>query len=223
MEALRRGYEMVVQLALNAQDTTYSNALHAAISSSNIISPSNMIIAKLLIETGADVNCHCGRYGTPLQAGAATHGMEAIVKLLLEHGADVNACGGEHGTALVAAARIDNVAALRLLLDAGADVDARGGNHGTALIAAVANNNLRAVVILLEAGADVNCCGAEGKSPLRVAANVRNEHIVKKLLDNGALIDAKLKSMHKYMEDFDTNGRIAHLLYREYLQRDQWD
>lgn len=65
--------------------------------------------------------------------------MDPTVKLLLEKGADVNACGGEHGTALAAAARIENVAALRLLLDAGADVDVCGRNRSTALIAAVAN------------------------------------------------------------------------------------
>ena len=224
MEAASRGYEMVVRLALqeradiNPQDDTYGNALHAAISASNMILTTQMLVAKLLIEKGADVNCHGGRYGTPLQAGAATNGMHSIVKLLLENGADVNACGGKYGTALIAAARIDNVAALRLLLDAGADVDARGGNHGTALIAAVANEKLWAIEILLEAGADINYCGAEGESPLRVAANVRNEYIVKKLLDNGALVYAKLESVHQYMKDFDTNRSIAQLLYDSQLQ-----
>jgi hypothetical protein len=62
----------------------------------------------MLLEKGAGVNIHGGRYGNGLQA-AIIGGHEAIVSMLLEKGADANAQGGEYGNALRAASVCDEV------------------------------------------------------------------------------------------------------------------
>ena len=175
-EAASRGYEMVVRLVLDigVNINARSDALHAAISSSH------QTIAELLIERGADVNCEGGKYGTALQAAAATRDMDPIVELLLEKGAYVNTRGGEYGTALVAAARGNNVATLRLLLNAGAVVNA------AALNATIANHNLVALDILLRAGADVDEPDENHETPLQVAAKSGDYEIVNRLLDHRA-------------------------------------
>ena len=207
--AAGRGYEAVVRLLLqeglkvNPRYDIVGHALHAAVSGNQ------KTIAELLIQEEADLNIQFGKYGSVLQAAAATHGMDPIVKLLLEKGANVNTRGGEHGTALMAAAAIDNVATIRLLLNADVDVNARGGKYGTALIAAVANDNLAAVFTLLEGGADVNLCAPNGESPLRVAAKCGNEHIIKRLLDKGAIIVESLENEHEYMKVYQRHAGMT--------------
>ena len=172
-------------------------------------------VVRLVLRKGADVNLQGGKYGSALQAAAATHGMDPIAKLLIEKGADVDACGGERGTALMAAAVIDNVATIRLLIDADVDVNAYDNIHGTALTTAVANDNLFAVSTLLNAGAFVNLCGPTGESPLQVAAKRDNEFMVKKLLGKGASFDKSLADEQKYIKIYHTTRPIARLLFAE--------
>ncbi|PVH72616.1 hypothetical protein DL98DRAFT_432865, partial [Cadophora sp. DSE1049] len=62
----------------------YGNALQAA------INEGQEAVAKLLLDSGADVNAQGGHYGNVLQV-AAWKGSEAVVKVLLDSEADVNA------------------------------------------------------------------------------------------------------------------------------------
>ena len=170
------GYESVVRLALdagidiNAWNSISETALHAAISSGK------QTTAELLIEKGADVNCKSGKYGSALQAAAATRDMDPIVELLLEKGANVNSRGRKHGTALVAAARTNRVATLRLLINAGANVNAM------ALNATIEDHNLGALDILLRAGTDVDEPDEKYVTPLQLAARLGNTEILNRLL-----------------------------------------
>ena len=59
-------------------------------------------ITRKLLDKGADVNAHGGRYGNALQAASAG-GHKEMATLLLDKGADVNAQGGRYGNALQAA------------------------------------------------------------------------------------------------------------------------
>jgi ankyrin repeat protein len=92
-------------------------------------------IAKLLIESGADVNWKYTTGSTPLlRAASNLRSYEhksvntAFFKLLMENGADVNARGKDRkaGVALICAVRADNLELAKLLLEAGADPLAHG-------------------------------------------------------------------------------------------------
>lgn len=85
-------------------------------------------IIQLLLDSGADVNASGGKYGSALQAAAASSYISSsvrikIVKLLLKRGADVNFKAGEHGSALWAARIHKRENIVRLLLDNGARDD----------------------------------------------------------------------------------------------------
>jgi hypothetical protein len=111
------------------------------------------IVAKLLLEAGANVNAQ-GDYGNALYT-ASFEGHETVVKLLLEAGADVNA-KWDYGTALQAASSRGYEAVVKLLLEAGADVNTQGGHYRNALQAALSRGHESVVKLLLKAGADIN-------------------------------------------------------------------
>jgi ankyrin repeat protein len=112
-------------------------------------------IARLSIDTGANVNVQGGNYGSALQA-ASSRGHEANVQLLLENGANVNAQGGYHSSALYMALGNGHKAIVQLLLENGADVNAQDGDYGSALQAALSNGHKAIVQLLLKNGANVN-------------------------------------------------------------------
>jgi ankyrin repeat protein len=80
-------------------------------------------IAKLLIESGANVNATNNFNATPL--GLAADKSESIVKLLIDNGADVNAKNTMGTTALHGAASSGNKIVAELLIANGADVNAK--------------------------------------------------------------------------------------------------
>jgi hypothetical protein len=110
------------------------------------------VLTRMLLDKGADVNAHGGRYGNALHA-ASEGGHEAVVKLLLDKGADVDAHGGVYGNALYAASVGGHEAVVKLLLDKGADVNAQGGDYGNALQAAAVGGYEAVVKLLLDKGA----------------------------------------------------------------------
>jgi ankyrin repeat protein len=86
------------------------------------------------LENTADANVQVGKYGSALQAAAASYrdsGVD-VVCLLLERGADVNAQGEELGGALQAALSNPNDAIVKLLLKHGADSLSADAGSGTA-------------------------------------------------------------------------------------------
>ncbi len=80
-------------------------------------------IARLLIESGANVNATNNFNTTPLMLAADKS--ESIVKLLIAKGANVNAKGTMNSTALHSAAGSGNKIVAELLIANGADVNAK--------------------------------------------------------------------------------------------------
>ncbi|KAH6886789.1 ankyrin repeat-containing domain protein [Thelonectria olida] len=96
-------------------------------------------------------------------------GLQAVVPQLLSLGADVNGLGGSHHTPLQAAA-LRQPSILAELLDRGADVNAVGGIFGTALHAAAWNKDIESAKLLLARGADISISAGKYGSVMQAAA-----------------------------------------------------
>ncbi|KAF7874351.1 hypothetical protein EAF04_003023 [Stromatinia cepivora] len=160
----------------------------------NAAASGNDIVAKFLLESGADVN-HKNQNGqTPLWI-AVLYGREEIVKLLLENGADINCTNNVNDTPLLKAASRVYLEIVKLLLKNGADVNHTNQNNETPLCAAVCYGREETVKLLLENGADIEWENGDGCTPLLSAILEGYGHMptVKILLDHGANINFKNK------------------------------
>jgi hypothetical protein len=167
-------------LELDSRDTKGRTPLYVA------VDKGATVLARMLLDKGADVNAQGGEYGNALYA-ASIKGHKEMVTLLLDKGADVNAQGGPYGNALqVASIRGDKEIAT-LLLDKGADVNAQGGPYGNALYAASSKGHKEMATLLLDKGADVNAQGGYYSNALRAASKEGHKEIATLLLDKGAL------------------------------------
>ncbi len=94
----------------------------------------NLEMAKLLIDSGADLNLNSKNKlnATPLQGAAANNWID-LAKLYLSRGANVNCRSEEGGSPLHEAAGNGFVEFARLLIDNGADVNQRDDNGKTPL------------------------------------------------------------------------------------------
>ena len=113
-------------------------------------------LARLLLDTKADVTVST-RVGalSPLSI-AATNGSMPMISLLVEAGADANVASETGATPLMAAATSGNVDAVQALLDAGAFVNARETANGqTALMFAAWENRDGVIKRLIDHGAHV--------------------------------------------------------------------
>lgn len=113
----------------------------------------NLLIGRLLIEAGADVEFHAWGDETPLMAASA-HGHLDFVKHLLTGNADINRKLGGDGSALLVAARQGHLEIVKHLISHGADVNSQVNGDGTPLICSVRNNHYEVSRVLLENGAD---------------------------------------------------------------------
>jgi hypothetical protein len=111
-----------------------------------------IVLIRMLLDKGADVNAQGGEYGNALQAASAG-GHKEMATLLLDKGADVNAQGGRYGNALQAALEKGHKEIATLLLDKGADINAQGGLYGNALQAASAGGYKETETLLQKQGA----------------------------------------------------------------------
>jgi uncharacterized protein len=98
----------------------------------------------------------------------------------------------EQRAPLVAAARTNDVEAVRALLDAEprANANEKSADGTTALHWAVYNSNLALVERLIAAGADVNARNEFGSSPMSEAAVVGNVPVMRTLLAAGADVES---------------------------------
>lgn len=203
--ACREGTIEVVRFLLgcgadvNAEGGGYGTPLQAAAArrldedSSDEELQTKLLILKLLIIEGADINQCCG---SALRTAAFHSPNEEILDLLLAHGADVNACAEDGATALIAACwSLENdTKCVRLLLDHGADVNAHSDHYGTALLSTCqkkyhgVSRNKTAVCVaqaLLDRGADVNAQHEKYGTALE-AACAWNFELFELLLEHGA-------------------------------------
>ena len=179
---------------INARDSSNGDTpLHKA------AEKDQLVVAKFLLENGADVNAKNTSFGvTPLHA-AASRGSTAMLDLLLEHKADVEASDTSGLTALHLAAQSGFRTAVETLLAHGANVNAKTQSGATALHFAVANGFTAISEVLLAHGADPNMLAQNVQlghevgsgSPLHVSAARNDPGLTLLLLTNRATVDLK--------------------------------
>lgn len=127
------------------------------------------VVARILLNNGADPNVRCRRHGNPLQA-AVNHGYKQIVYMLLKAGADAN-FQNDHGvTPLRSASCCGFKKIVKMLLDHGADVNLERGTNLPPLLGASLHGHVTVVNLLLNAGADVNIQNCIGMTALSCAS-----------------------------------------------------
>ncbi|KAK0666772.1 ankyrin repeat-containing domain protein [Cercophora samala] len=142
------------------------------------------------VEAGAEVNKVAGKYGTALNAAAATS-QDDTLDYLLENGADPNLGSELHPNALFAAIRgiAEGQTIFDKVMNLGIDVNEPASTHyGTALQAAALRNSWYAVRKLLKAGAEVNPPRVSGRwgTPLIASVSHSDPEIYRLLLRKGA-------------------------------------
>lgn len=106
----------------------------------------NNEVAKLLIETGSDINGN-SKMGTPLMA-CIVKGNNEITKLLIEKKANVNNTDDNGTSALIYAVQFNNEIALKLLLENNADKTHKDKEGKTAFEHAVFAGNENIINLL---------------------------------------------------------------------------
>jgi ankyrin repeat protein len=149
-----------------------------------------LIVARFLLDNGADVNCRNSNQETPLTLAAA-RGHKAMVELLLSRKADVNVVGGGGYTALhqVAQYGFKTVAEVLLANKANASATTISGATPLHLAAGVGNNAL--VELLLANGAKVSATDNQGNTLLMSAAAGGRAAAVSTLLKAKSDVDAQ--------------------------------
>ena len=114
----------------------------------------NLEMAKLLIDSGADLNLNSKNKlnATPLQGAAASNWLE-LAKLYLSRGANVNCRSEGGGSPLHEAAANGFLEFVQLLIDNGADVNQRDDNGKTPLTNALEYKKPDIEKLLLDHGA----------------------------------------------------------------------
>ncbi|KAG9527496.1 purine and uridine phosphorylase, partial [Aureobasidium melanogenum] len=192
--AFEKGDQKMLELYLESGVITKDNRPRLANALYMASRFGNNVLARVLIELGANVN-EALSYGTILQA-ASESGHESIVRLLIEEGADVNALhfasNGARSTALYAASARGQQTIVSILLEHGADA-----NQACPLFVASSFGYETITRTLLEHGADSTqgvllTSGTEIGLPLHGALEIGHMNILRLLLDYGA--DVKTSS-----------------------------
>ena len=154
------------------------------------VSLGSEIMARLLIEGGADLESKDRNERTPL-SWAVEKGHEALVELLVEKRADPESKDVNGRTPLSWAAGKGHEALVELLLEMGLDLDSESNSGQTPLWWAAQKRHEALVRLLLEKGADPEPKGVDGQTLLWWAAEDGNEALVRLLLENGANPESK--------------------------------
>lgn len=139
------------------------------------------LIAKRLLELGADVHLPTADRGlTPLHLAAENAGLETV-QLLLDAGASIDSRSTSKTTPFYRAARGGSVEIIRLLYDKGSEVDAKTRDRWTPLMEAVGGGHEHVVDLLLKWGANPGQESAYGTTPLELANVLSQSPIEEKL------------------------------------------
>lgn len=149
-------------------------------------------LAKVLIESGSDLNCSSQGMGwTPLVvACAASQGDDQLALLLIDKGANPASKTHDGLYALTAACTCGNLPLARLLLDKGAPADP--SDAGWLPIVAAAGSSEALLTLLIDRGADPKrtLSSVNGYGPLHHAARSGNLACARILLDKKIKIDS---------------------------------
>lgn len=147
-------------------------------------------MAKILIESGADVNARDAKQDTPyLFAGA--EGRNEILQLTLKNGADLKSTNRYGGTALIPAAEKGHLETVKILLKTEVNVNHINRLGWTALLEAIilsdgGETHQKIIQELIKGGANVNLADNEGVTPLKHAQKRSYKKIVEILEKAGA-------------------------------------
>jgi len=182
--AIRTGIHQIVDMMLpqllnvNQKSEDGFTFLAAAASGNQVL------IAKRLIEMGAEVDLSTkDRLLTPLHIAAENACVE-MVELLVSAGASMKSRSSSKTTPFYRAARGGSVKILRLLHEKGSEIDAKTWDRWTPLMEAVENGHEPAVDLLLEWGADPAQQSADDVTPLSLAHVLSHASIERKLKDS---------------------------------------
>lgn len=160
----------------------------------------NIIVVKMLLTEGSDVNFECGKT-TPLISALDRHRIYTflspdydkkvinLIKLLVEHGANVNLVT-EDSTPLKVACMEGKPDCVKELIKAGADVNLEAGNE-TPLMVACRCGNIDAIKELIKAEVNINLKAGD-KTPLAVACELNQIHIVRELIKANADVNLQV-------------------------------
>ncbi len=153
--------------------------------------------AKLLIDSGADINIQSGSSGSSALILAIENGYNEMVKILIDKGANVNAKDNKGYTALIKVitycpfnrffVKMQNdecIKIARFLIDNGANVNAQMNNGYTPLIYAVIFNKADMVRLLISNNADINIKDMHDRTALSVAIAKDYNNIINIFLEN---------------------------------------
>ncbi len=143
-----------------------------------------LVIARSLVEHGADPNALNGKGQTPALIALA-NGKVKLGEMLMERGAVDDPQSLLFALARLGVADRDGIA---FLLSKGADIDALDQQGHAALHIAVADGQVLLATRLIRAGADVNRPDSQGRTPLALALEMErpNRHIIALLQQYGA-------------------------------------
>ena len=166
----------------------------------------NELVARILLEHGADVNA-LDRAGASSLELAAWRGFEDVVNTLLDHGATVDP-RSERMPLLTSFAVAKGLERLfRELVEAGVDLGIRTENGGSLLHAAAEGGSAEITRLLLNTELDVMEPDRYHWTPLHYAAERGRTAVTELLIAHGADVNAKTLAGHAPLSLTDTYGK----------------
>ena len=162
--------------------------------------------ARLILESGADVNLGTGGYGTALFRAAYSNHVD-VVRLLLEFRAEVDRRDVYGKTPLIAASEEGHDEVVRVLLDAGAAIDASEEQGRRALYYACIAGHTSTVQLLLERGADVSA--RHGRDPFRPVLSAIPYDKDKRKIGKALLATIGARTARLETENAELKARLA--------------
>ena len=153
----------------------------------------HIVLARLLIEYGADVAAQSKDGSTPLHL-ASECGHVDLTRLFIEHGADVAAQSKDGTTPLHRAIGQGHADLIQLLIEHGAYVGSRSKDGTTPLHLASGRGHVDLARLFIEHGADVAARSKDGTTPLHLASRRGNVvDLARLLIEHGADAAARRK------------------------------
>eukprot|EP00042_Codosiga_hollandica_P035347 m.261478 g.261478 ORF g.261478 m.261478 type:complete len:320 (+) comp54610_c0_seq5:92-1051(+) len=150
----------------------------------------HLVLVRLLIQAGANVNLSNPNGLTPLHE-AAWRGDSEIARELLAAGASPLTMSQFGTTPLHDAVLGNHMEIIALLIKHGANVNAADSCGNTALLRACEAGSIETIAYLLNNGADTNLGNVFGDTPLHRAVGTGHMTVTRLLLIAGARLDAK--------------------------------
>lgn len=199
--AVLNGNSTIVDILLigkanvNAENALGDTPLYCA------LNQGDLVIAKKLIDAGADVNTKC-YYETILHLAARRNKLSLMKKLVLFPGVDLNVRDQYGKTPLhtAIASNKDCLEVAKVLIGASEiDLNIKDNVGKTPLHRAVDKGNFELAKILIDAGADANGQDVFKKSVLQQTIDMGNFEFAKILIDAGAKVKKLTKEAKKLM------------------------